>query len=78
MHTFLRSPLVRQMTGAVVGAMVALAVYTVGSWGMGQMQAMLMNTADAKEQVTKETQEAKMDRVAAAAREKALEYEERK
>jgi hypothetical protein len=76
MHTFLRSPAIRQLTGAVVGAMVALAVYTAGNWAVGHMHAMLMDTAAAKEQITEETRAAKMDRIAAAAKEKAAEYVE--
>lgn len=76
MHAALRSPLIRQFTGAVVGAMVALALYTVGSWAVEKVQAMLPSDMMPHQEFTEETRNAKMDRIAAAAKEQADKYVE--
>jgi hypothetical protein len=63
----LKTPFARQCLGAVIGAVLALGLYNVSTWTYGKMEAMLMHP-ETHEQVSKQTQDAKLDRIAADAK----------
>ena len=70
-HGVLERPWLRQAFGAVVGAMIALVIYQGFAWVTPHMQNLFAGTQEEQQQaVTAETQEAKLDRVAAMAAEK--------
>lgn len=68
MKNLLHSALFQQCLGAVIGGVLALGLYEAGSWTYTKAQAMLVSP-ESKQEIHVQTQDARMERVGASAKE---------